>query len=96
MLDSIWFVSLNTDNGLLDIERTHQQLDTDDDLLALLQNELVVASEIWLTLYTIHDEHLRGLAWRRHEFHVGWETCATQTYDTCLLHLINDGFWFVV
>ena len=55
VLDSIRFVGLDTDNRFLNVERTHQQLNTDDNLLAVLEHELVVASQVWLALHAVHD-----------------------------------------
>ena len=94
MLDGIGFVILNTDDGAVYIERFHEDLDADDDLFAMLEHELMVASKIWFALDAIDDEHFGFLTGRRQQFDVRREASATEAYDTSCGYLIDDRFGF--
>ena len=69
-----------------------EDLDTDDDLLAVLHHQLVVTGQIRFALYAVDDEHFGFLARRRQQFDVCREASATETYYTCGCDLVDDLF----
>ena len=92
VLDGIFLVVLDADDSTVHTKGTFENLDTDDDLFAMLHHELVVTGEVRFALYAVDDEHFGFLTRRGKELDVCRETSATETYDTCSRDLVDDGF----
>ena len=92
MCNSVGFVVLDTDDGAVDAQRFHHQLDTYHDLLAAFQHELVVAGQIRFALYAIDNQHFGFLARRRHQFDVSGEASSAQAHDAGVLDLVYNLF----
>ena len=88
----ILLVVLNTDDGAVYAQRFLQNLNTDDDLLTVLQHQLMVTGQVRLALHTVHNQHFCLLARRRQQFDMGRETSTTQTDDTGCSDLVDDLF----
>ena len=58
----------------------------------MLQHEPVVGCQVGFTLHRIDYHALSLAAWRRRKLHMAGEGGTSQTYDTCVLDLLDDGF----
>ena len=76
----------------INAEGTFEDLDTDDDLFAMLQHQLMVTGQVGFALYTVDDQHFCFLTRRRQQFDMCRETSATESYDTGSSDLVDDGF----
>lgn len=85
-------IVLDANDGLANTEGTHKDADADEDLLAMLEHESVVAGEVGLTLNTVDNEGLALLSWWYREFNVGWEGCTTHANDAHILYTSDDVF----
>ena len=92
MLNRIFLIIFNADDGALYTECFFENLNTDHDFFSVLEHQLMVAGEVRFALYTVDNQHFRFLSRRRKQLDVCGETCATQTYDTRSRNLVDDGF----
>ena len=88
--DGVGLVVLDTDISLGHVDGTHEERYAHEDLFGLLEHELMVGSEVGLTLYGIDDDALGLGTGRRSQLHVCGEAGATHTYDTGILDLGYD------
>jgi hypothetical protein len=51
----------------------------------------MVTSQVGLTLTAIHNQGMDFLIWGRIQFHVGWESSASQANDPSLPDNVFDG-----
>ena len=58
----------------------------------MFQHQLMVTGQIRFALYSVHNQHLRFLAWRRHQLNMSRETCTTKSYYSGCRHTVNNLF----
>ena len=89
--DGLGLVFLDTDDGTGIAEHLLHDGDTDNDFLAPLEHDAVVAGQVRLTLRAVDDQALRLGTTGRIEFDVGRESRAAETYDAAGPDAVQDG-----
>ncbi|MPM22851.1 hypothetical protein SDC9_69310 [bioreactor metagenome] len=93
MTDSIRFIILNTDNCFFYLKRFHENRDTNQNFLTMLQHQLVVAGQIRFAFNGIDNQNFCFFSGRRRKFHVSGESSTSQSDDAGILHFFNYLFF---
>ena len=90
VVDGVGLVVLDADVGLGHVEGLHQDADADEDFLALLEHQTVVAGQIGLTLHTVDYQRVAHLALGHRQLDVRRERGAAHAHEAHLADLLDD------